>query len=306
VELLGVEVHSGDILVSRGGAPTSALIARGNDYPGNFSHIALVHVAESGEASTIESHIERGVVIAPLRAYLEDAKLRVMILRPRSDLEALRRSPSLPHRAAEWAMEAARARHIPYDFAMDYEDEEAFFCSEVASAAYRHQGIHLWQSLTSMSSRGLVRTLGSFGVRSFTTHGPSDLEYDPQLRVVAEWRNPETLLQDHMDNAITDVFLERAEGGEELGYEFRLLGPGRILKAYNWLLNLRGEEGTFPEGMDATTGLRVWRLRDRHEAVAWRLRRLAREHRRQRGYTPPYWKLVALARQATQAVATAR
>src|SRR2546422_1922864 len=37
----GVEIHSGDILVSRGGYPTSALIARGNDYPGNFSHIAL-------------------------------------------------------------------------------------------------------------------------------------------------------------------------------------------------------------------------------------------------------------------------
>ena len=40
----GVEIRSGDILVSRGGYPTSALIARGNDYPGNFSHVALVHV----------------------------------------------------------------------------------------------------------------------------------------------------------------------------------------------------------------------------------------------------------------------
>ena len=35
-------LHSGDILVSRGGAPTSAIIARGNDYPGNFSHVALL------------------------------------------------------------------------------------------------------------------------------------------------------------------------------------------------------------------------------------------------------------------------
>ena len=31
---------------SAGGAATSALIARGNDFPGNFSHIALVHVDE--------------------------------------------------------------------------------------------------------------------------------------------------------------------------------------------------------------------------------------------------------------------
>src|SRR2546427_493231 len=51
----GVEIHSGDILVSRGGYPTSALIARGNDYPGNFSHIALVYVdSVSHVASAIE------------------------------------------------------------------------------------------------------------------------------------------------------------------------------------------------------------------------------------------------------------
>jgi len=57
-QILGVTVHSGDILVSRGGAPTSALIARGNDYPGNFSHVALLHVDESsGKISMVESHI---------------------------------------------------------------------------------------------------------------------------------------------------------------------------------------------------------------------------------------------------------
>ena len=51
-ELRGVRVHSGDILVSRGGAPTSALIARGNDYPGNFSHVALLYVSPEGEVET--------------------------------------------------------------------------------------------------------------------------------------------------------------------------------------------------------------------------------------------------------------
>ena len=35
-EILGVKIHSGDILVSRGGAPTSALIARGMTIPAIF------------------------------------------------------------------------------------------------------------------------------------------------------------------------------------------------------------------------------------------------------------------------------
>jgi hypothetical protein len=97
----GVQVHSGDILVSRGGAPTSALIARGNDFPGNFSHIALVHVDDaSGDVSIIEAHIEVGVAVSDIETYFRDRKLRVMLLRPRADLPALREDPSLPHRAA--------------------------------------------------------------------------------------------------------------------------------------------------------------------------------------------------------------
>src|SRR6058998_3747354 len=90
----GVEIHSGDILVSRGGYPTSALIARGNDYPGNFSHIALVHVdSVSHVASAIEAHIERGVAVSTADEYLGDKKLRIMVLRLRADLPQLGPQP---------------------------------------------------------------------------------------------------------------------------------------------------------------------------------------------------------------------
>src|SRR2546427_10624194 len=113
----GVEIHSGDILVSRGGYPTSALIARGNDYPGNFSHIALVHVdSVSHVASAIEAHIERGVAVSTADEYLGDKKLRIMVLRLRADLPQLARDPQLPHRAAALALERARSGRIGYDF----------------------------------------------------------------------------------------------------------------------------------------------------------------------------------------------
>ena len=101
--MLGVNIHSGDILVSRGGAPTSALIARGNDYPGNFSHIALVHIDEKTKLiSIIESHIERGVTISTLKEYLDDKKLRIMVLRLRFDL--IRDNPMVPHLAAKYCI----------------------------------------------------------------------------------------------------------------------------------------------------------------------------------------------------------
>src|SRR5881392_831153 len=215
----GVEIHSGDILVSRGGAPTSALIARGNDYPGNFSHIALAHVDErTVAASVIEAHIERGVVISSAADYLADKKLRVMVLRLRADLPRLAAEPMLAHQAACLALREAMTRHIPYDFEMNYRDHTKHFCSEVASAAYEGVGIRLWMGISHVSSRGVTSWLSAFGVRYFETQEPSDLEYDPQLRVVAEWRDPETLFQDHLDNAVIDALLEEAEAGQPLDY----------------------------------------------------------------------------------------
>jgi hypothetical protein len=294
----GVRVHSGDILVSRGGAPTSALIARGNDYPGNFSHIALLHISEAGEITVIEAHIEVGVVSSSLETYLRDKKLRIMVLRLDHALDALRGDPMLPHRAAELALEEARTRHVPYDFAMRYADPGEKFCSEVASAPYGDLGVDLWEGLTSMSSRGVTSWLSRLGVTQFETHGPSDLEYDPKMVVVAEWRDAETLFDDHVDTAIVDALLEGAERGDELDYDYRMLPLARLAKAYSVLRNMTGSPGPVPEGMSATRALRAQWLTERHAAIKQETLSRVEAFRRTEGYTPPYWDLVALAREA--------
>jgi hypothetical protein len=297
--LLGVTVHSGDILVSRGGAPTSALIARGNDYPGVFSHVALVHVdPDSRRAVTVESHIEGGVVVAPLAAYLRDQKLRVLVLRPRADLPALQADPLLPHRAASQAVAEAARRHIPYDFAMNGHDASAQFCSEVAAVAYAAVGLKLWMGVSYLSSPTVTAWLGSIGVRHFETQEPADLEYDPQLRVVAEWRDRATLFKAHVDDAVTDVMFEVAPSGEPLPYNRRLLPLARLSKAYSVGLNLLGRVGPIPEGMSATAALRVDRYQAAHRALVARVRVRAEALQSERGYVPPYWELVRLAREA--------
>ena len=299
VQFLGVSVHSGDLLVSRGGVPTSALIARGNDFPGNFSHVALVHVDESsGAASVIEAHIERGVAVATLADYMRDVKLRVMVLRLRTDLSQVRRDPLLPHRAAARALAQARARHIPYDFGMDFADHARLFCSEVGSAAYEPFGVTLWMGLSRISSPGLVAWLSGFGVRHLETQEPSDLEYDPQLRVVAEWRDPRALFDDHVDNAVVDAMIEGAEGGDRLSCPWLLLGPARCAKAYSSLLNLFGLVGPVPEGLSAAGALRNRAFTQAHAAIREVVVRRAAGFERAHGYRPPYWELVSSARRA--------
>lgn len=300
VEVEGVRVHSGDLLLSRGGAPTSAFIARGSDYPGNFSHVALVHVSDAGVGSVIEAHIERGVAVTDAAGYLGDKKLRIVVLRLRADHPALASDPLLPHRIASAALDEARSRHIPYDFAMDVEDHTEQFCSEVASAAYGAHGVELWRHLSTFSSPGLARWMAGFGVRHLETHGPSDLEYDPQLRVVAEWHAQDTLFRDHVHNAAIDAMLEQAEAGAPLGHDAWMLPIARVLKAWSAVKVALGGEGPIPEGMSATTALRAQWLAKRHGAieacVQERVSAYQAEHRRR----PPYWTLVALARECAR------
>lgn len=291
----GVTLHSGDLLVSRGGAPTSALIARGNDYPGNFSHVALVHIDSATRAiSVVEAHIEAGVAIATADTYLADKKLRVLVLRPRADLPALRRDPMLPHRAASAVLARARREHIPYDFAMDYTDPSRLFCSEVASSAYRTQGVTLWTGISTISRPGLRNWLSAFGVQHFATQEPSDLEYDPQLHVVAEWHDPATLFKDHADNAVTDAMLDEADRGATLVFPWYTLPLARVMKAYSAVRVLLGGHGPVPEGMPAAAALRNRAYSAAHGARVAALLDWAGSWRQavEHGHPPTYWSLV--------------
>jgi len=298
-EVHHVRVHSGDVVLTRGGAPTSALIARGNDFPGNFSHAALIHVDEAGTASVIESLIEHGLVVSTLEDFLRDKKLRILLLRPRPTLDALAEDPMAPHRAATTWLARARSGDLGYDFAMDWSDDDDVFCSEVVYHAYREVGVELWRYRSTISSRGLVTWLGLLGVRNFVTLVPSDLEYDPQLALVAEWHDPEELRRDRRDNAIVDALLEEADRGATLGYAWYELPAARALKAWSLVVSFFGGTPTIPDGMSGATAARVNGLRQQIFApLRVAVEKAEASFRDQHGYEAPYWQLVPLAREA--------
>lgn len=299
--VLGIKVHSGDLLVSRGGAEVSALISRGNDFPGNFSHVALIYVDEATQTPYfIEAHIERGVAIATAEEYINDRKLRFMVLRPRHDLPQLARDPQLPHKAAKFMFEEAQKRHIPYDFKMNFYDPEAMFCSEVGSYAYKEYGVQLWPAESTISSDGIVKVMNTFGVENFVTQMPSDLEYDPQLSVIGEWRDMNALFEDHLYNAVIDAMLVCAENGEEIEYNLWLLPVVRVVKGYSMILNWFGKVGPVPEGMSALEAAKSEAFIDRHESLKQEVRDKADTFREENGYQPPYWELVRISESQTK------
>lgn len=297
--LQGIHIHSGDLIVSRGGAEVSAFISRGNDYPGNFSHVALVYIDETNnQPFFIEAHIEKGVAVATAEEYLNDRKLRFMVLRPRFDLPQLRATPMLPHEAAKTAYKESMRRHIPYDFKMNFYDSSAMFCSEVGSFAYRQHGLQLWRAESTISAPGTVQWLNTFGVENFVTQMPSDLEYDPQLSIVAEWSDPETLMKDHLDNAVMDALLERANDGMEIDHSRWLLPLARVVKVYSMLLNGFGHPGIIPEGMSATQALKNNSFVDLYQQTKKSTKEKINSFRKEKGYRPPYWVMVEFARQS--------
>ena len=290
---MGLQIHSGDILVSRGGAPTSALIARGSDYPGNFSHVALVYVdPETNIPSILESHIEVGVTVSTLEEYVNDKKLRIMVLRLRNDLLELKNDPMLPHNAAANMKNRADAGHISYDFEMDYKNDDKLFCSEVVSSSYRKFNVHLWERESTISSKGTADLLKEFGVRYFRTQEPSDIEFDTKLKVIAEWRDLETLYQDHVDNAAVDAILEWADSGNVISANYFILPMYRIVKLYSSILNIFNGVGPVPEGMSAESALKHEAYSALHNEVKQQVLKKAEEFWRKNNYRAPYWRLV--------------
>ena len=299
VDILGIKVHSGDLLVSRGGAEVSAFISRGNDYPGNFSHVAMIHIdKKTNEPYFVEAHIERGVAIGTLAEYLNDKKLRFMVMRPWADLPEMKTNPMLPYEASSYIFNESQNRHIPYDFKMDFYDASAMFCSEVGSVAYKQFGINLWEFESTISSNGIIEWLHTFGVENFVTQMPSDLEYDPLLSVVAEWRDKEILFHDHLDNAVMDALISRANKGEQLDYNLWALPLARLIKGYSLVLNAVGKDGIIPKGMGSVTALKNNDFVNRFQNCKSVTRSKVEAFKEKNGYLPPYWQLVKIAEES--------
>jgi hypothetical protein len=154
-----------------------------------------------------------------------------------------------------------------------------------------------------MSSPGVVDWLAEFGVRHFKTQAPADLEYDSQLVVVAEWRDMDALWDDHVDNAIVDAMLEGANQGDRLSYDWYLLAPARLLKAYSTVLNRFDRVGPIPEGMSVVSALKSQWLDKMHKQTKLRVLAAAAAFEQKNGYRAPYWELVSMATEAYEAVA---
>ncbi|HAZ12266.1 MAG: hypothetical protein A2X86_03425 [Bdellovibrionales bacterium GWA2_49_15] len=231
------DLQSGDVILSRGNAYTSAAIARIGEDDAQFSHVSFVYKDPQGKLWTTEAHIEIGSVIAPIATHIEQANARTVVFRFQDQ--------NIAHKAAEYMFKLVQkqflaGKNIPYDFGMDYKNSSELFCSEIVSKGFMDIGKIDVPLYKTKFTEGLIPFLQQLGIRvnegnvqDFETFAPGDLEVDTRFSVVAEWRNPLKMKQSRMKDAIlTKMF----EWMEKLNYQFHATGKISTQVYMGWVL----------------------------------------------------------------------
>jgi hypothetical protein len=253
-----VTLKSGDILLSRGTAFTSAAIARIGDIDAQFSHLAMAYIDEKTKKQyTVEAHIEIGTKVFTIEEYLRDGKARAVLFRYRDS--------ELAHQAAKRIYEAARTatsrgENIPYDFGMTMDEPSELFCSEIVQHAFnlaakdlgREFRVPLFPTRISMQNRDFLEAIG---VKATTTFAPADIEVDPRLEMVAEWRDYSRIRLLHQHDAI---LVKIYDWMERLDYRiqgdlFTWLSKHTAWTLRRWPLFSAFLKDKFPKNMSANT-----------------------------------------------------
>ncbi len=220
------DLRSGDILLSRGNAVTSAAIARIGDRGGQFSHVGIVYIDNEKKIWTVEAHIEFGSQVAEISKYLNDGKIRSVVYRHKNH--------QLAHQAAKIMFEKIKSysdnnkgQFIPYDFKMNMDDENELFCSEITSLGFKlaatsdpsikNFDIPLFKTKMNYQNRKFFSDIGIPNTVK-EIFAPADIDLDPRFDLIAEWRD----LNRTKDARTLDTILSRLyDWMENNQYQFK-------------------------------------------------------------------------------------
>lgn len=206
------DLKSGDIILSRGGAYSSAAIARVGLHDTQFSHLILVYIDPKTKAvNTVEAHIEVGSLILELEEVLNEKHARAMLFRHPDAALAHKAAEVMYHKVQKAEKSGTR---IPYDFGMNYKNHDEVFCTEIIYMGYQmaSSGLLEFPEHKTGFHPGLISFLKILGinvdkqtVKTFKTFAPGDIQFDPNFEVVAEYRHPAKL----RDSREKDVILTK-------------------------------------------------------------------------------------------------
>jgi hypothetical protein len=235
------DLQSGDVILSRGSAFTSAAIARIGVNDSQFSHLTFVYrnPEENGKLYTIEAHIEIGSVVAPFQVHIDQKNSRTVVYRY-EDAE-------LAHKAATYMYHKVKTqsdtgKNIEYNFSMQLNDASKLFCSQVIYDGFQqasNKTIDIPKFKTQFNS-GLITFLNRMGIPAslenishMETFSPGDIEYDPRFSLIAEWKDPNQLRDSRLKDAVLTKMFSWMENDR---YHIQAPVSVKAMSRFTWLI----------------------------------------------------------------------
>ena len=200
-------VKSGDILLVRSSIFVSAVISRVGDEDGQFSHGAMIYVDSKGKAYVMEALIKSGTIITPYEEWRSKIShhSRALLLRHNDEVLAKKSALSIYKVIND---RLATKNLIPYDFAMNDSDNREIFCAELIQYAFKLGGDHHIPTFhTSLKSFHNHTFLNELSIIKEDVFAPGDLEIEPNVNLVAEWRNYDLTRQTRRQDVVQTKIL---------------------------------------------------------------------------------------------------
>ena len=196
-----LEFKSGDMMMTRTSSFVSAVIARIGDEDGQFSHAAMIYIDNNGQIYVMESLIEEGVKISPFGEWKKkNHHARAVLFRYHDEKEGR----NVANRLYQYIQLQLKSKgEIPYDFHMNDRDQSEIYCAELVQFGFNHSNIYTIPTFRSSYKRLENHPfLKELTIHTYEGFAPSDLEVEPHINLVAEWRNYDETRDARMEDAI--------------------------------------------------------------------------------------------------------
>jgi hypothetical protein len=218
------DIKSGDVLLTRGNAFSSAAIARIGTYDYQFSHLGFAYRdEETKELQTTEAFIEIGSIVQTFSEHLERKNSREAVFRY-ADPEVAHKASKYVHDKVLKAQQAKKL--IEYDFSMNFKENSKVFCTELISMGFKEvlPNEDYFPMFKTHFSTGTIPFLNSIGIpvnkeniNSLEVFAPGDIQFDPRFELVAESRNPHKMEESRLKDFILTALFDRMD---KEGYKF--------------------------------------------------------------------------------------
>lgn len=243
---LAANLQTGDIIVTRSAASVSGVVSRVSDHPHHYAHLALVfRDEETGAVTTKEMLIETNLVKMSIDRWHERKLSRVGVFRFRPEYQEKVQEAFKNLKESIETVESARGRFV-YDFR--YDDGASVRRRQPANLETplgllsRYPRTHCsglleicvsplipgFPAFPSSLNEVDERFLDYLRMSTRELFMPSDLEIDPYVELIAEWRQPSRLRETQVMDVVVDSMLRWMR---EKNYQFMNNQIGDGLKA---------------------------------------------------------------------------